>query len=453
MVTNAHLQARSSTQFLIGSGLLLALLITLSRWAGVPEQGRGYFIMGVVSLVVVTGVFAYLSWLLLLRPLPGLKVRARPVAASTRRTLAALIAMSGITLTVGAFWDEVWHRTYGLPFGEDLFWPPHQLIYSSLLIIIGLAAWSAYRLWRGEGNLTERFRANPLLGLLALMGGLFLYMLPADPLWHTLYGEDITAWSLPHLLLLVAFSVAMLMAAALQRSAERPSAWSAPKLTVGTLLIVIVSAFLLLFNPQVLLTEWDTDFTFLVSQRPAWMLPALLVGLSSFVGVFALQATRFVGAATAAGVLALGLRAVMLSVFPAAGMSADPWLAMLPPLVALDVLYAVYARRDTAPAWGIAGLVAGAGMSLVGLPLVDRLFAYPDLSAATAPGMVIATFVAAVLAVWLGRTVAEGIVAGYQAEPQQSSSAQRPLRFVPPLALTVVVAFTLLIIVTATPPS
>ena len=44
------------------------------------------------------------------------------IAPRTRAVLALILASGGIGIAVGAVWDELWHRRYGLPFGEDLFW-------------------------------------------------------------------------------------------------------------------------------------------------------------------------------------------------------------------------------------------------------------------------------------------------------------------------------------------
>ncbi len=443
----------TSRRFTVASGLILALLLTLSSYAGLPSLGRSYFVLGVVSLVVSIGVFAYLTWLLLVRPLPqGKTAEVRPLPAAYRRILAALMAVSGVALVVGGFWDEVWHRQYGLPFGADLLWRPHQLIYSSLLIIIGLALGSALYLGRGRGPVAARFRADPLLGLLVLLGGLFLYILPADPLWHMIYGEDISAWSLPHLLLGLSYSLAMLLAVALQLSTVPLRAWEGVwRARLGDALVVGVLGFMLLFNLQVLVTEWDTDFSFILRNRPEWMLSAVLVTTAAFVGTLALQATRLIGAATAVGLLSFAVRSALLGTFDYDAMSANPWLCALPPLVALDLWHAFRIRqRRAAPLWFSSGLAAALGMVVVGFPLMNRLFSFPQIAAGNFGEMLLATVLASLPAAWLGQTAGETLAA---TNKQLARATRLPeLAWVPPAALLGMLGFIVLLVVTATPP-
>lgn len=444
----------TSHRFIVASGLILALLLTLSRYAGLPSLGRSYFVLGVASLVISVGIFAYLTWLLLIRPLPQAEtVEVRPLPVTYRRMLATLMAVSGVAIIVGGFWDEVWHRQYGLPFGADLLWRPHQLIYASLLIIIGLAFGSALYLWRGRGSVVARFRANPLLGLLVLLGGLFLYILPADPLWHMIYGEDISAWSLPHLLLCLSYSVAMLLAVALQLSTVPLRSWEGVwRARVSDVLVVGVLAFMLLFNLQVLVTEWDTSFSFILRNRPEWMLSAILVAMAAFVGTLALQATRLIGAATAVGLSAFVIRSALLEAFSYNAMSANPWLCALPPLVALDLWYALCTRqRQAAPTWLSSSFAAALAMVVVGFPLMNRLFSFPQIAAGNLGEILLATMLAALPAAWLGWTTGEALATtNKQLKSRARSSSQ--LSWVPPAALLGMLAFIVLLVVTATPP-
>ncbi len=148
--------------------------------------------------------FAFAGWWLFASPVANV---TRPVAPSprvlrTRRILSGLIAFSGASFVVGTRWDELWHRMYG-GFGNDFLWPPHLLLYGALALGGVFAGIGRAYARRGEGGLRERFRAEPLMGLLGLLAAYQICSIPSDALWHAIIGLDLSAWSLPHLLLMV----------------------------------------------------------------------------------------------------------------------------------------------------------------------------------------------------------------------------------------------------------
>ena len=51
-------------------------------------------------------------------PNGGVVVTASPFGANHPAVIAALAAISGINIVIGGFWDEMWHRSFGLPFGD-----------------------------------------------------------------------------------------------------------------------------------------------------------------------------------------------------------------------------------------------------------------------------------------------------------------------------------------------
>jgi hypothetical protein len=112
--------------------------------------------------------------------------------------MAIAVLLSGLLLRIGAPWDELWHRLYGAPFGEDLLWPPHLFIYASLTLTFLLAAYGLSIAMRGEGSLRERFRWEPLLALLGLFSAYKVAFIPVDLIWHAAIGPDLVAESPPH---------------------------------------------------------------------------------------------------------------------------------------------------------------------------------------------------------------------------------------------------------------
>src|SRR6266851_1194843 len=158
--------------------------------------------MGWAALTCLVVAFACLTWWLLLSPLPIADGRRAerlsngpgPHARRTRVVVALLVLLSGFLFSAGARWDELWHRTYG-GFGDDFLWPPHLMIYGGLALNAAFAGWGLGRTLRGRGGLRERFRAEPLMGLLGLLAAYQVASIPSDLIWHRVIGPDITAWS------------------------------------------------------------------------------------------------------------------------------------------------------------------------------------------------------------------------------------------------------------------
>ena len=436
----------------------LVVLVGLLRWAGLPRVETSLFVLGAASVVGTLVGLAVLGWILFVKPVRGGVALSAPIlTVQGRRGLALLLAVSGLLIVVGGYWDEVWHRSYGVPFGDDFFWRPHLLMYAGLAAVLGVAAGAAAILWRrGRGGPRARFRSNPTLGWMVLLGAFLAYALPADPAWHALYGADITAWSLPHLVLLVTFSAIMLTAAAVHLSAlpERP--WHGPltfRLDAGLAIVGIASG--LLLSTQLLTLEWDGITRLRLGsphpfwQRPEWLLPVVVVALATFFGTLALRATRYVGAATLVGVVALGVRAALVGGFDSPGMSVNAWLLALPPLLAIDVLHGLRRARGRGPS-GALGTAAAAtvGLALGMLPLVAALYVYPRVTVDTVPLMVLMGFVSALWASSLGARLGER----FRPVATEAVVVPRGALRGTAVALAVAVGFMVWFIGTATPP-
>ncbi len=440
----------------------LAVLLALVRWAGLPSaEVMPLFIAGVAILIVMLFGVSFLAWHLLWRPLPAghrLPVTGA-LAAHHRQLLGILLGIAGINIVVGGFWDEVWHRQYGIPFGEDLLWRPHLMLYLGFLLTSALAFGALYVLLRrGKGTLQQRFRSDPIIGLLVLIGGFLIYALPTDPIWHLIYGEDISAWSLPHLLLMLSFMLIILLAVAILLSTAPAKGWtSLVQLRGSPWLAILLFSFALLVSLQVLATEWDTGSSFVVSHRPAWLLPALIISSATLSGVMANHATRAFGAAAAVAFGALLIRLSLMAAFGYDGISADPWLCALAPMVALDIVYALRLRRaGRPPAFWMSGLAALAGMALVSFALINQLFAYPDITLANLPVMLLTSGIAALAAAWLGVGIGDYLATANKQSMDLVVAGAEPvaarMRALPAVALVLALAFIVVLITTATPP-
>lgn len=458
--------ARLRLPLAVGGTLLV--LVAVVRWGGTARPGP-LFALGVALLLGMIVAFGGLTWWLLLSPLPpGSVVRRGASRAQGAHTLlASLVLISGLLFSIGGFWDELWHRRYG-GFGDDFLWPPHMLLYVSLGLMALFALGGIALTLRGRGSVRERFRQEPLIGLLGLTSGFLMASLPSDEIWHAIYGLDLTAWSLPHVTLASGFALVMFVSVALLLSSLPRRGWAGlgglrPQEMLATLLVAAGTTTLLLIGTA----EWDgltaietgsaEAFRDAFWQRPEWLYPVVVVTIALLVGNLALHALRRAGVATLVGLAVLGFRVAMLTLLGGADestpMSATAHLLLLPPLVALDLWYARRRGQEEAPATLVGGNLAGAVAALaVGLPLIDRLMVYPRITAATIPPMLVMGLLLALGAGWLGARFGGWL--GTIDRPQAEAAAI-PARtaWVTAGVLALALAGVALMIITAQPPT
>jgi hypothetical protein len=445
--------------------IAIVLFVAVSVWAGIPAHvPPGLFALGAGIFLISIILFGLAFWHLMVRPLPAGQAaqETMPIPAAYRKLIAALAAISGINIVIGGFWDEMWHRAFGLPFGEDLLWRPHMLLYFGFLSISALAGVALMVLLRrGSGSLQQRFRAQPVLGLLALVGGFLIFAIPSDPVWHMVYGEDITAWSLPHLILTISFAMIMFLAAAIQLTTVREKKWAGPlKIGASELLVVLVFAFMLTVLLQVLTTEWDVlskvesgrgDAFW---QRPVWLLPAVIAAVAAFTSAMSNQALRTYGAATLVAGSAFVVRFGLVTFLGVRQMTAGGWIVALAPALGVDLIYAfsmIYRKRPVN--WLGGGLGAALGMALLGLPLINQLYVYPTIDTANLVGMLLAVLVASLGGAWMGQAVGDYLAAANkQLEAVEESKKLRLLGWIPGAAFIGVMVFIIFFMATAKQP-
>lgn len=440
---------------------LLTILLSLVRWGGTATSGP-LFILGIsLQLGVLAAFVAVAVWLYVKPPKTTLENEA---TMSYRSLAGALAASGGLMFGLGGLWDEIWHRRYG-GFGDDFFWPPHFLIYSSFAIIAFFA--SAGLVWvvsRGRGNLRERFRQEPLIGLLALSSLYLTLNAPVDELWHRIYGVDITAWSLPHISVFLGMTLALLVAIPLALSSLPQQAWRGLKglRWQEWLALLLLSSVLSTFS-QIGTSEWEglksipstpVDVANAFWQRPEWLYPVILINLSLFCGTLAVRTLRRVGVATLVGVLMVSLRFVTLYSFGgfAEGMTLFTSLALLPGLLLVDLWHWFQLRHNSEPRWTVLGALSIALIYLaVLLPLINAFLVYPRVNASTLPGMIGWGLVMAFAAGWAGRGLGNWLSDFGRSTAtvvKGSRVAQITLA-----ALTTALVLAFVIVFTATPPA
>jgi hypothetical protein len=188
--------------------------------------------------------------------------------------------------------------------------------------------------------------------------------------------------------------------------------------------------------------------------RPDWLLIALIGATASFSGVLALRAIRRVGTATAIGLIALTIRMGLIAAFGYASISANAWIVSIPVLVGLDVAYALRLRLGRgAPPWMGAGTFAALGMVVGGLPLINRLFTQPEITAANLLPMILAAQIACLLGAWAGQAAGDYLaMANKQTEPYRPGAEDRSARLIPVVSLAGVLLFIVFFVFTASPP-
>lgn len=444
-----------SKGWLIG-GLGAALFVALAAWGGVPHGvSTAVFLGGVLILLLVIGGLGAAGWHLLIRPLPkGHKMPAiRPLPTAYRQLLAFLLVTSGFAWIVGGFWDEVWHRTYGVPFGEDFFWRPHMLIYYSIGTATLLAAGSFYYLLkRGRGTWQQRFRAYPLLGLLVLLGSFMAFAIPADPVWHLIYGEDLTAWSIPHIVLIFSFVGVLLLATATYTSGQPVTAWGwLWRMPRADWLVIFAASLMLNTLLQGMTTDWEGAPVSVLQTRPEWLLPATIVALALFTGTLTAHSLRWVGAATAVGLVALAVRQILRLSFAYEAITLNAWLCTLAPLLAVDLWLGVGLWRKRPFGWRTTGLAGLVGMVVISFPLINQFYAYPTIAAGNLAAMLLACAVAAVGAAWVGQTVGD-YFATENKQVLDTAVSPAYLRYLSPVIAVLALIFVAFFIATASPP-
>ncbi|MFN8527678.1 MAG: hypothetical protein U0670_03600 [Anaerolineae bacterium] len=452
------------------SGLLFVLIMVV-HWGGSVVTGVG-FVVGVAVVIGLIALFALAAWWLLLSPLPNKRVVKMSTAfIGTRQLMVVAVLIGGILLTLGGFWDEVWHRLYGIGgIIDDFWWRPHLLIYGSLAIIAASAFVGFFTVvLRGKGSLRARFRAEPLLGMLMLAAGFQMVFAPLDPLWHQLYGLDLTAWSLPHVLFGVSFALISIAALSMQLSLMPHRPWRfLTHIRPQDILLLLLLMNMLINISQIGTTEWEAltringDSSFGFWNRPEWLYPVVLTTLATFVGVIAARTTRIIGAASLVGLLTLAFRAVTISIFnagaPEIGVSFQAQILMLPPLIALDLWHVLIARSGkldhVLAVWG-AGVASAFGVLIVSVPLIPQFTVFPRVNGETIPGFILFSVLMGLGTAWMAAQIAR-FVMRYQpqtdAEALSADANARRALLIGVGLLTAALAFVVFFIVTATPP-
>ena len=143
-----------------------------------------------------------------LLPIPASRI---DTLAHERLRLRIFFAVAFLKLFnfIGGAWDIQWHVAIGR---DSLFIPPHLLVMfafvSGLATVLALIAYETSLASAGQPQ-THTARLGLLSAPPAAFGVLFGYTAALlsggfDELWHELFGLDVTLWSPPHMLIMLA---------------------------------------------------------------------------------------------------------------------------------------------------------------------------------------------------------------------------------------------------------
>jgi hypothetical protein len=442
---------------------VIAILVALVHWGGTATPGP-LFAVGISALIAILLVFGGLTYWLYLSPMPE-RQRVKPSerSATVKQVIAVLMLIAGFLFIVGLSWDENWHRQYGV--GEvidDFWWRPHLMMYGAIATMAVFALVGIWVILRSRGSLRQRFRREPQFGMLALACGYLVINAPIDPLWHQIYGLDITAWSLPHISLAIGICIALLAGFSIQLSVMPVSRWR----FLGAIHWREVIALAFIMQIQLILFQFfgvEYDGIETVGggapvgfwARPEWIYPVLMVCIATLTGMIAVNSLRRAGAAGVLGIGALVIRTLTLAALGSAvfGMTANPQIYAIAPLLAIDLVYGLRLRQ--AAAWRtamLACLAAALAVILIDLPLISRMMVFPRVNAETIPGMILWSVVFALAFGWAGWKLGSALAVFGRPVAEPAGADAHRAALAGAVAVIAAAAFIVYFIGTATPP-
>jgi len=161
---------------------------------------------------------------------------------SQQSIIGRIIAVALFIAIIAGTWDAWWHGAIGR---ETLFEPPHLLLYSSVIVAIGLGIYgwirSREKIWK---------RLAIILAIVPLSA-------PFDEIWHRIFGvEDLSSpfivWSPPHVALILSTMIAIILLLPVLRKDTRDA-----QILFGSMLFAgIMSLLFFLFSPIGPLGPW-----------------------------------------------------------------------------------------------------------------------------------------------------------------------------------------------------
>lgn len=332
---------------------------------------------GLIFSAVAVGGIGLVAWWLYLSPVSGAASRALAVPARTSRLFGMLIALGVFLFSVGGYWDASEHVVTGIvPGGDDFLWPPHLMLYAGFLLsfvvaVAGLVAMAKPNLAAGIRDPRLWTRRNPYVGATVLAAGYGLLSVPGDAIWHEIYGIDLTAWSPPHVFLLVASISTVVCAIGLLLQSRRQDQGRRG----FSLFILLLLAVMLNEAYLIGVLEWEIEtVTGYILERPVWLYPVILGGLAFVVISLGRRLVPGPWTATTVALLFFAWR-IGATAFAEVVSGAPPRLTLV--FVLGAVLLDLAAQRSSRQGWQQALVEAGAftaGFVVIALPMIQFVY-------------------------------------------------------------------------------
>ncbi len=446
---------------LIGIASIL-IVIRMVVWGGIPDVGPMFWV-GVALLLSTMVIFVGLCWYLYFSPLPAGRVnKATQLPASSYLMLLAAL-VGGLLAAIAVFWDETWHRIYGFSAVlNDFLWAPHKLLYMALGLIALISGMSLYQAIRADRrDVRAGFRAYPYIGMLGLTMAYLIASLPSDQVWHLVFGLDITAWSLPHIALIISFGFAMTSLAAVflahagnqgaKRSFGLNDVLGGIALGAGGVIFLI------------LVTEYDsaapptaslgTQAIQVIAERPQWTYPVALIAIGVLIASIGVRLSQRFGVVTIAAIVIAVFRSIAVGFFNASGqMGVVSHLLIGVPMVIIDLWQLI--RKDAFESiwYQLAGAaVASMACLVVSVPVINTWLATYQVGMDAIPGAIVAGLLLGAWASLLGNMLG-GWLSSLDSGRLPEVAIPRVLGQTAALVVVALVVF-LLVFFTATPPT
>lgn len=314
-------------------------------------NSESLFLQGLIFSGLSLSLIAVSTWWLYLSPMKAAADAASRISPWIAIVLALIIGVSSILRSFGTYWDASQHVVTGIvPGGDDFLWPPHLLIYASFLlslvvVLSALFLLAVPNLRAGIRDPRQWVRRNPYVGAVALATGYALLSIPGDAIWHEIFGIDLTAWSPPHVLLMLASEVEILCAIGLLLQTHP---WTGGVDWRDMAVVVLIT--MMLHELLIIGTiEWEfEEMSRAVAFRPIWLYP-FLSGVAAFFAVaLACRITALRWTATFTAVLFFTWRLATWGIITGINGAAPKFsLVFLLGAILLDVVYQADIRSPT----------------------------------------------------------------------------------------------------------